>query len=202
MRKIMLLCVGLLCLGLPLQAAEIDAQNTETEQEPSRNYSGLGVSAGAISGVGFSYRQFFGDHYGVKTSAVIYVDDQRSFFDLGLQGLWVLSENDWLRFYVMGGLADFAVGSTNFRPVAEPVLTDSENAVPAVEKPLPEDLEYEEFRENNNYVNLGAGIGLEIGRKEHGLSLALELPLVFSFKNFSKLEYIYPIPQISLIYNF
>lgn len=240
MSKKVILSLCFMSLTLPLWAAETEPvleqpestprvdlpapPNPEKQSNPetpdkesySSNYMGLGFSGGAISGVGFSYRQFFADHYGFKTSTVVYHNEYTSFFNLGMQGMWVLSENDWLRFYVLAGLADFYMGSQSYRELpststpsetssanADAASTDAGTSDTVVAKPTaPEDVQFESYYEAHNFVNLGAGIGLEIGRKEHGLTLALELPLVFSIKDFSSLDNIYPIPQISLIYNF
>lgn len=208
---------------LPQAHALDDKKSLPVEETSSKdkktvddNYMGLGFSGGAISGVGFSYRQFFADNYGIKISSVFYHEERRTFFNLGTQGLWVLSDNDWLRFYVIAGLADFSFRETRtvFKPVEVPEPTNastneqtptpSPTATPVPQKPTPEELESnaEKVTEIDHYVNVGAGIGMEIGRREHGLTLALELPLVVSVKNFNELNFVMPIPQLSLIYNF
>lgn len=65
----------------------LEYSNTGKEIKPiATDYKGLGISAGAVSGAGFSYSQFFAGTYGFKASAVVYLDDNQSFFDLGLQG--------------------------------------------------------------------------------------------------------------------
>ncbi len=221
MKKIIFSLFAFAVISLPAYAAdEIQKQpeqlNVNTEvKKIATDYKGLGISAGAISGVGFSYRQFFYENYGFKTSAVIYMDDNQNFFNAGLQGIKVLSGNDWLRFYAIGGLSDFSFKYYTYiydpvPPEPEPKTTANNGTVTATpaptepvktEKPInPKPPEKKVVFDT--YVNLGAGIGIEIGRKEQGLSLAIELPLVLSIKNYNKINFIYPIPQISLIYNF
>ena len=214
--KLIVLITMLSAITLPSFALEETANQPEIKNsnKPIKietDYKGLGISGGAISGVGFSYRQFFSEKYGFKTSAVIYFDDNQTIFDIGIQGMREFSSNDWLRFYAIGGLSDFSFKRTSIiypaipapvetkAPVTNTTSPDTQASPTPVTKTLGETV-----REtvSDTYLNFGAGIGIEIGRKEQGLSLALELPLVVSIKNFNKLNFIYPIPQISLIYNF
>jgi hypothetical protein len=215
MNKIIFSLLAFASISLPAYAADEvlkQPEQTNVNSEAKKiatDYKGLGISAGAISGVGFSYRQFFYENYGFKTSAVIYMDDNQNFFNVGLQGIKVLSGNDWLRFYAIGGLSDFSFKYYSYiydqvPPVPEPKTTTNNGTTTApatAEKPI-EPKPPEKKVVFDTYVNLGAGIGIEIGRKEQGLSLAIELPLVLSIKNYNKINFIYPIPQISLIYNF
>ncbi len=176
----------------------------KTIKKIESDYKGLGISAGAISGVGFSYRQYFYETYGFKASTAGYIDDNQSFFNFGIQGLKELSSNDWLRFYVLAGISNFSFNNTNYiypeqtkpsQPTPNTTTSTEPTKLVVVQDPI-------KTKVFSNYMNFGAGIGLEIGRKEQGLSLALELPLVVSIKDFNKLNFIYPIPQISLVYNF
>jgi hypothetical protein len=223
-RKIKIISgVLLTVIAIPAFAADETANptkvsNIEEIKQPITDYKGLGISGGAISGAGFSYRQFFSGTYGFKTSAVVYLDENQSFFNVGLQGMKELSSNDWLRFYLIGGISNFSFKNTNYiypdvpvpdgikQPVQVTATQDTGNTTPTTQpSAAPQPVKIPDPKKEtvfSTYMNFGAGIGIEIGRKEQGLSLALELPLVISIKDFNKLNFIYPIPQISLIYNF
>lgn len=206
MKTLLGFCISLLLLAsgsIPAFSEEVKKQDDSTSKVALPvQYVGLGVSAGAISGLGFSYREYLSEKIGYKIATVLYNDKDNSFFDAGLQGIYVLSDSDngWLRFYAIAGVSDFYYKRTNhvYDPVPAPTPTEQNKAdlVPTKEI-VPRDV-----IETNNYVNFGAGLGLEIGRNKKNLSLSLELPLVIGVKNFSKIDYTYPIPQISLIYNF
>lgn len=201
MKTLLSFCISLLLLGAnstPSFSEELKKDDDITQKVSLPvQYNGLGVSAGFISGLGFSYRAYLTEKIGYKVSSAVYIDNNTSynFMNAGLQGIYVLSDNDWMRFYAIAGVADFNYKRKNYiyDPVPAPTTDTTKGEV--ISKP-------KEVIESNNYLNLGAGIGVEIGRTNKNLSLAIELPLVMGIKDFKSIDYTYPIPQISLLYNF
>jgi hypothetical protein len=160
-----------------------------------KNYKGLGVTAGLLSGVGFSYRQYFNDNLGFKVSGVAFFDQNQMFADIGLQGMYVFSENNWLRFYALGGVSNYTTKRPSYNNYPYPVPPSDNNSYDSVVIPS-------RYSSNTDTFNsIGAGIGIELGRQAQGLSLALELPLIVSFRNLTLFSF-YPIPQLSILYNF
>jgi len=157
------------------------------------NYKGVGFTAGLLSGAGFTYREFTGDKFGYKATGIYFFDSYSSYWDIGLQGMWVVHEIDWLRLYLLGGISNF--GTKRYNDYSYPVPASSSNDEYVY---VPSKNTYSNW---DMYNNIGVGLGIEFWRQNNGVSLALELPLVLSFKNL-KLNSLYPIPQISLIYNF
>lgn len=188
---------------LPVYAFENTDNNEGIQDEikevkeniSEKNYKGLGVTAGLLSGLGFSYRQYFMDKIGYKISGIAFFDQSQMFSDIGLQGMVVISENSWLRFYALAGISNFTTRRTsnsNYNDNPQPMNNYDYNNVFIPPR-------YSSNTET--YNSIGAGIGIELGRQEQGISVALELPLTFSFRNLSLYSF-YPIPQLSLLYNF
>ncbi len=166
---------------------EIKKNNDEDEDDynPEKNYKGWGVSLGYLSASGLSYRTFFADNWGLKASGAAYMQNAKGFGTFGMQGMYVHSENKVVRFYSLFGASYYGA---NNGPSIYPTTPGNNE--------MPKDPPFE------HSLGLGGGIGIEIGRKESGISMALEFPVTFIFKNFNKLESIFPIPQISFMYNF
>lgn len=185
------------CLPVLAEDLKVDADLGVKKTEHPVQYSALGASAGFISGVGFSYREYLTERIGYKVSAVVYIDNYLNFMNGGLQGIYVLSDNDWMRFYAIGGVADFNYRRKNtiYDPMPAPTGDATKDALIKESKPR-------EVLEVYNYFNFGGGIGMEIGRSKRNLSLSIELPLAVGIKDFKTIEYTLPIPQISLLYNF
>jgi hypothetical protein len=164
----------------------------QEEKESIKNYKGMGISAGFLSGLGFSYRQYFADNYGIKATGMGFFDQYQTFGNIGLQGMYVFSENDWLKFYGLLGVSNFSTRRNNptYYP-AEPTKGDNEYVYIPPKGTSSIDM----------YNSVGAGIGIELGRLEQGLSFAIELPLVATFRG-TTLNSFYPIPSVSVIYNF
>lgn len=179
------------------------AQNDETDvketknikKKPETEYSGLGITAGYLSAVGLTYRKFFTDKFGAKITGIGFFDQSQVFGALGLEGMWVISENDWLRFYGLAGVSNFTMKRNNYYDYSTPVSSyDTANKDYVYIPP-------KGYSSYETYNSVGAGIGIELGRREQGLTFAIELPWILSFKNTSVNSF-YPIPAISLLYNF
>jgi len=169
-------------------------KKSKRTMEFETNYKGVGATVGLLSGAGFTYREFFADKFGYKATGIYFFDTSSSYWDVGLQGMWVVNETDWLRLYLLGGVSHFGSRrySNYYYSESSPVL-DSDNVY------IPPKQTYSSG--GDTYNNIGVGLGIEFWRQNNGVSLALELPLVLSFRNF-QLNSFYPVPQLSLIYNF
>ena len=102
MKKNKNLLVSLLTLTLTFSSPVFASDGEIEEVKPTeilKNYSGVGISAGYLSSLGFSYRNYFADKFGYKISGIAFFDQYQAFGTVGLQGMCVFSENDWLRFY-------------------------------------------------------------------------------------------------------
>lgn len=188
------------CLPVLAEDLKVDADLSVKKTEHPVQYSGLGASAGFISGVGFSYREYLTEKIGYKISTVVYIDNYLNFMNGGLQGIYVLSDNDWMRFYAIVGVADFNYRRKN--TIFEPIPAPTGDATKPTKDEMIKDSKQKEVLEVYNYFNFGGGIGMEIGRSKRNLSLSIELPLAVGIKDFKTIEYTLPIPQISLLYNF
>lgn len=154
--------------------------------EPEKNYSGWGISFGYLSATGLSYRKFFSDNLGMKATGSAFMQSGKGYGTFGMEGMYVHSEDEMFRFYSLAGLSYFGSNNGSTLSLSTTTYPDNNQNQPAFEHSL----------------EIGGGIGLEIGRKESALSMSIEWPITFIFKNFNRLDSIYPIPQISFMYNF
>jgi hypothetical protein len=150
----------------------------EKKEEISKNYQGLGFHASLASGTGFSYRTFFADKWGAKVSGLGFFTETNGFASLGTQAMYVVQENDWFRFYGLGGGAIFFNRGSSY---------DYDTKKSSIKDDLTQ--------------NVGAGVGIELGRREQYMSFVIELPMVLGFKQ-GKVSYLLPVPQVSWIINF
>ncbi|GIW22155.1 MAG: hypothetical protein KatS3mg068_1162 [Candidatus Sericytochromatia bacterium] len=171
--------------------AEENQENDDFIPQRLTNYKGLGITLGLLSSMGISYRTFLTEKIGVKATGIGFYDQSQGFWSVGFQGMYVMSENKDTKFYFLAGISNFSSRRTTYYPTP----TVSNNYGEDVFIPRKEDNQPE------NYLSLGGGIGAEIGTFTPGFTLAVEVPIVFTFRNMS-LYSLYPIPQISLIYNF
>jgi hypothetical protein len=121
----------------------------------------------------------------MKATGSAFIQSRKEYGTFGMQGMYVNSEDEIFRFYSLTGISYY--GSNN-------------GALTLATTTYPDNSQQQAPFEHS--LGLGGGIGLEIGRKESGLSMSIEWPITFIFKNFNRLDSIYPIPQISFMYNF
>jgi hypothetical protein len=194
MRKIKILLSSLLIItSLSYKVSANESENDENSYKSERlqSYKGLGVTLGLLSSMGISYRAFLTEKIGVKGTGIGFYDQNQGFWSVGIQGMYVLAENRDTKFYLLGGISNFSSRRTTYYPVQDRSSVYDEN----IFIPRKEDNQAE------NYLSVGGGIGAEIGTFSPGFTLAVEVPVVFTFRNMSLFS-LYPIPQISLIYNF
>lgn len=155
--------------------------------EPEKNYSGWGISFGYLSATGLSYRRFFSDNLGMKATGSAFMQSGKGYGTFGMEGMYVHSEDEMFRFYSLAGLSYFGSNNGSTLSLSTTTYPDNNQNQPVV------------FEQS---LGIGGGIGLEIGRKESALSMSIEWPITFIFKNFNRLDSILPIPQVSFMYNF
>lgn len=183
--------------------------------EPTRgqnNVHGLGFSASYSSGSGFTYRRYFGDT-AVQFAGLAVIqnrgDDAWILAGIGATQyllVWHQPNSRGLlpavtALRLTGGTSVFhdATSTQNFVPVKEACADPFDlvacpvDAVPTTTK--------------QTMANLGVGIGFEFGGvMRSGFSLSLDLLLTAAFKLTATdsrrgLAFIYPLPQMALIYN-
>lgn len=194
MKKLKILLSSLLIItSLNYKANAEENEDDENTYKPERlqTYKGLGVTLGLLSSIGISYRAFLTEKLGVKATGIGFYDQNQGFWSVGIQGMYVLAENKDTKFYLLGGVSNFSSRRNTYYSIP----TQSDIYGESIFIPRKEDNQLE------NYLSVGGGIGAEIGTFSPGFSLAVEVPIVFTFRNMSLFS-LYPIPQISLIYNF
>lgn len=184
---------SIILLSSQTQAFSASEIVEDNDSELVQNYKGMGLTLGFLSGLGFTYRQFFADKIGLKATGMGFFDQNQTFGNIGVQGMYVFSENDWLKFYGLLGVSNFST-KRNTVVYSDPVPAyKGENEYVYIPPKGSSNLEM--------YNSVGAGIGIELGRLEQGITFAIELPLVATFRG-TTLNSFYPIPSLSLIYNF
>lgn len=188
MKKIKILALSLLLVTSFTSFCYADIiENNEKEETLESNYAGLGLTAGFLSSIGISYRQFFADKWGYKLTGVGYFINKNLLATGGVQAMYVFNENREVRFYGFLGASNFT--SRNYGQTYYNVDSDP-NYIPP--------------KSTSDYDitnNLGGGIGIEIGRKESGIMVFIEMPILFSFKRLT-LDSFYPTGQAGIMYNF
>ncbi|MCH7761026.1 hypothetical protein IIA15_06460 [candidate division TA06 bacterium] len=185
----------MLCLGFLL----VPLQNIYGE-EGILSQKGLGLTAGALSGIGLAYRQHFENRWGFQIGGGIWGNNRDLDFNMGLVALRTFDRSKSSRFYGMGGVAYHGSREKHQTIVYE--FVDSTYTY----------LTTQNFLNHLNTLFLGVGIGMEIGQPVKGISGSFELPFVFQreFNKFWRDDEIstwsdwkiVPIPSVNLIYYF
>jgi hypothetical protein len=186
------------CLMAPPALAASDEAAKPAPVDYSRK--GIGFTAGATSGVGFAWRDVKSNGLGYSVGGGIWVDDFKNLsarWAAGVQGLKVLHQTDWWRLYALVGMQSY--GYPTYLPVTTgptaPVVGKTES---------PPELEVKEpVRVTESILNVGGGIGLELGGSP-GVSITFELPVVlgYSFGPTPALKHLLPFPNLMVLYNF
>ncbi|MBN2829872.1 MAG: hypothetical protein JXR56_06090 [Candidatus Cloacimonetes bacterium] len=147
----------------------------------------LGFAAGAVSGIGLSYRQFY-EKAGFQITGAAYVDGTKESeeyqrqFNGGLQGFYTLSKPSDVRFYLLGGVSFFY----NENRFSEEVYTmEGEYAGDKIDAEL------------DRSYNIGTGIGMQVTFLKHA-NIAIEWPLFYNTDG----SFTMYIPQIGIYYKF
>ncbi len=193
---ILALCAALLASSFDADATDnvdkgaTDAKPMSAEQSPT---AALGVTAGLLSGIGFSYRAYdaLGDAHHV--GGVVYGDENMAFVSTGFERLYRISSYEQSALYWYWGISLYYtyVANESFCEKDKSASTP-DNTVTCSERAS------SEYR-----LSAGPGLSFEYGLTK-GLSIAAELPLALSVGFTSRDEdrsfSLYPIPSIVLQY--
>lgn len=179
------------------------AEEATAEAPTDYSRSGVGFAGGGTSGIGFAWRKVFDNGLGYQVGGSVWLpsfNPPSGFWSFGLQGLKVIDQTAWWRLYAIAGVQTLGQQRTNYRPVAPPTPEPGSGTVP--EKPA-EPIPPETFTTFESILNVGGGIGLELGGAP-GVTLAIELPLVVGlrFGENPGIAHLMPIPNVLLLYNF
>jgi hypothetical protein len=166
---------------------------------------GIGFAAGAISGLGFTYRQHFGNGWGLNLAGLGWGSSRQAFANIGGTFNRTFARSRFARFYGLAGTMLVYNGRVNFRP-QEPIAPIP---VPVNGEERPDPVPVRE--ESGEWVHefdllVGAGTGIEF-HLTRNIGLALELPISVWF-NFQRDGFqpdeidVVPFPNAALIYYF
>lgn len=176
-----------------------------TEKLKSSPGSAIGLTAGLITGLGFAYRQFFDNGWGLNVGLAGWVDNpsKSSFANIGAEVMRVLDEGENARFYVLAGTSFYYWGEQVYDPGNPPAYDPND--------PKPTDPPQGTYSHQDTMrYNIGAGIGLEwspgLAAKKKNIALAIELPISLMLKQTRGqgvvIDGIRPIPSAAIIYYF
>ena len=164
----------------------------EDEVEYAR--SGMGFAAGAITGLGISYRRHLANKWGYQFTGIPWASSSSYFVSIGANFMKTLHATKKTRFMAIGGVSTYLRGDyridwdqCDYSITQEP---GEEYVDPCAG--------VEEEWNRNNTINIGVGIGMEFSLGQN-IGLAVELPVVLMIGNGFG---VYPIPSVSLIYYF
>jgi len=156
--------------------------------------SGMGFAAGAITGLGISYRRHLANKWGYQFTGIPWASSSGYFLSLGANFMRTLHATKRTRFLAIGGVSSYLRGNHEI----DYDECDYNNTVGPNGEYVDPCAGLEPEWRRNNTINIGVGIGMEFSLGEN-IGLAIELPVVLMIGN----EFgIYPIPSLSLIYYF
>jgi len=142
----------------------------------------IGGTAGLASGAGISYQEILPTAWGYRAALALWRTGDFSFFDLGLSGLKVLSDDGRQRFYLIGGVSYWRRSDEE----TEEIFDDQGNVVTI-----------REFDDVDDSMALGFGAGIELPVGER---VGFTLEGLFTWWTDS--GDVIPLPQIGLHYLF
>jgi hypothetical protein len=156
--------------------------------------SGMGFAAGAITGLGISYRRHLANKWGYQFTGIPWASSSSYFVSLGANFMRTLHATKKTRFMAIGGISTYLRG----RHEIDWDSCDQDLWQAPGEDYVDPCAGVSEQWNNNNTINIGVGIGMEFSLGQN-IGLAIELPVVLMIGD----EFaIYPIPSVSLIYYF
>ena len=178
----------------PTPMPELASGDDGDEDEVDYRRSGMGFAAGAVTGLGISYRRHLANKWGYQFTGIPWASSSSYFVSLGANFMRTLHATKRTRFMAIGGISSYLRGnygidwdSCDYSTSSKP---DEEYVDPCAG--------VEEQWNRNNTINIGVGIGMEFSLGQN-IGLAIELPVVLMIgREFG----IYPIPSVSLIYYF
>ncbi|MGM0442933.1 MAG: hypothetical protein ACQEQV_01950 [Fibrobacterota bacterium] len=146
--------------------------------------SGIGIAGGAIGGIGFAYRKYFQNRFGLQAAALGLGskdgDYSSAWLNAGAQGMYTLHKNDegFFRLYLLGGVGLYADGYKGSYWYSD----DSND---------------DEFYWDIT-TTLGAGLGMEFVIRET-VAITVDSPLSAFFRDSGGFD-ILPVPGLSIVY--
>ena len=168
--------------------------NRGGDDEIDYRRTGMGFAAGAITGLGISYRRHLANKWGYQFTGIPFASSSSYFVSLGANFMRTLHATKKTRFMAIGGISTYLRGNYSIDwdscDYSRPVGPEEEYVDPCAG--------LEEQWNRSNTINIGIGIGMEFSLGQN-IGLAIELPVVLMLGNEIG---IYPIPSVSLIYYF
>ncbi len=191
-----------------LDAAMIEVSETKAKakvEEKEGTYTkgtGLGFSAGFLSGIGFAFRKFYSNGFGTNIAAGAIATDNRVNVSAGLEIMKTLDETESFRFFALTG-AGYNYDSNKYSmpdpnsphdPMSDPVMIET--------------------TDKDTTINVGIGLGVEYapaGLQKKGIALSLDCAYAVRFEkqnnyytNNKDMHYagLAPMPSFSIIYYF
>jgi hypothetical protein len=183
------------------------SENSEDAErfESKRSGPGIGFAAGALSGLGFTYRQHFPNGMGFNLGGLGWGSPRSAFANIGGTLNRTFARSRYARFYGLVGTMLVYNGNTTRDPLAPPEPV--QEVIEGEERPVPEPTREPSERWVHTFDwLLGAGVGIEFHFTQN-LGLALELPLSIWF-NFDRDGFqrdeidVVPFPNAALVYYF
>ncbi len=81
---------------------------SEVNPAPLKSVNGLGISAGMVGGLGFSYRYFPREGMGLHTSIIYFGSGENHFFDMAIEPIIMIHNSGRSAVYAVLGAAIFA----------------------------------------------------------------------------------------------
>ena len=173
---------------------ELNLGEGDGDDEVEYARSGMGFAAGAITGLGISYRRHLANKWGYQFTGIPWASSSSYFVSLGANFMKTLHATKRTRFMAIGGVSTYLRGNYSIDwercDYSKPIEPGEEYVDPCAG--------LQEQWNRNNTINIGVGIGMEFSLGQN-IGLAIELPVVLMLGNEIG---IYPIPSISLIYYF
>lgn len=169
-----LLLFVLLATGTPVASGQ-------APYDTGRNQT-VGAMAGAASGAGVMYQEILPSAFGYRGTLLLWKLGDFSFFDIGVSGMRVLSDEGGWRMYLVGGLAYWRRSDEE----REPLLDDEGNVTGE-----------RVFDDVDDSYALGVGVGLETPIGER---VAVNLEAAFTY--WAESGDLLPLPQIGIGYRF
>ena len=164
-------------LLVTLTAALAVSARAQIPFDNNRN-QGVGVTVGMASGAGISYQEILPSALGYRAAVLAWKTGDSSFFDIGVSGLRVLSDDGRRRVYLLASMAWWRRSGEK----AEVAFDDEGNLISE-----------RVFDDVDDSGALGAGAGIELPL---GQSAAVSLEAVFTYWTDS--GDLIPAPQASL----
>ncbi len=171
----------LLLLIFVLLARGAPAASGQVPYDRARNQT-VGAIAGAASGAGVMYQEILPSALGYRAALMLWNLGDFSFFDVGVSGLRVLSDDRSQRMYLVGSLAYWRRSDEE----REPIFDDQGNVTGE-----------RVFDDVDDSWALGFGVGLETAVGER---VAVNLEAVFTY--WADSGDLLPLPQIGIGYRF